>query len=207
MTSPRSRSPSGERVVAFSPADAAPPLTSRTTTPSTSALMCAAWRRAAKACSPPRLTPSAARLMWPWEISWSTIFFTVSMGIAKPMPALDCEALIICELMPTTSPSEFSKGPPLFPGLMAASVWITPSMGLPLWLEIWRPVPETTPVVSVWSRPNGFPMASTDCPTCNSAEVPSLQGTNLARADLSVTCTTAMSVSGSTATNLAVHAF
>ena len=29
-----------------------------------------------------------------------------------------------------------------------------------------------TPVVSVWSRPNGLPIASTFWPTCRSAEVP-----------------------------------
>lgn len=52
-------------------------------------------------------------------------------------------------------------------GLMAASVWMTSWMGLPvLPLLISRPIPLITPVVSVWSRPKGLPMAYTRWPTC-----------------------------------------
>ncbi len=34
------------------------------------------------------------------------------------------ERVKICELMPTTSPSRFSSGPPELPGLIATSVWM-----------------------------------------------------------------------------------
>ena len=42
-------------------------------------------------------------------------------GIAKPMPLPGAG---IAVLMPMTSPSMFTRGPPLFPRLMAASVWM-----------------------------------------------------------------------------------
>ena len=44
---------------------------------------------------------------------------TRSMGIAKPMPSA---SVLMAKLMPTTSPSTFSSGPPLLPGLMGASI-------------------------------------------------------------------------------------
>ena len=54
---------------------------------------------------------------------------------------------------------------------MAASVWITSWIG-PAMPGIVRPVAETIPVVSVWSRPNGLPIANTFWPTIKSALVP-----------------------------------
>ena len=59
---------------------------------------------------------------------------------------------------------ESSNGPPLLPGLMAASVWMP------------RPNPDTTPVVSVLSNPKGLPMASVCCPTRSASESPSAAG-------------------------------
>ena len=42
--------------------------------------------------------------------------------MVKPMPSLPPLLLWIAVLMPITSPSRFTSGPPLLPGLMAASV-------------------------------------------------------------------------------------
>ena len=46
----------------------------------------------------------------------------IVLGMAKPMPSKppDCDA--ISALTPITSPCKFNKGPPLLPGLIAASV-------------------------------------------------------------------------------------
>ncbi len=45
-------------------------------------------------------------------------------GMAKPMP---WPLATMAVLIPTTSPLRFTSGPPLFPGLMDASVWIKSS--------------------------------------------------------------------------------
>jgi len=49
---------------------------------------------------------------------------TIETGIAKPMPSLPPELLAMAVLRPTTSPRRLTSGPPLLPGLMAASVWM-----------------------------------------------------------------------------------
>ena len=59
-------------------------------------------------------------------------------------------------LTPMTWPALFTSGPPELPGLMAASVWIRlRSVSALVWVAseawIWRPRPETTPVVTVFS--------------------------------------------------------
>ena len=61
--------------------------------------------------------------------------------------------------MPTTWPPELSSGPPELPGLSAASVWITRSIGEPSRPWIVRSVAETIPLVSVCARPKGEPIA------------------------------------------------
>ena len=69
----------------------------------------------------------------------------MSIGIAKPMPF---ESAAIAVLMPTTSPSASSSGPPELPGLIAASVWIRL---LRFWLPsvvIERPLADTIPLVT-----------------------------------------------------------
>jgi hypothetical protein len=48
-----------------------------------------------------------------------------------------------------------SSGPPLFPGLIAASVCNTFDIGLPTGLFISRPIPLMIPDVNEWSKPNG----------------------------------------------------
>ncbi len=67
------------------------------------------------------------------------------MGMAKPMPSARASTAV---LMPMSTPSISSSGPPLLPGLMAASVWIR-SVNTPLSLRMVRPRAETTPVVTV----------------------------------------------------------
>jgi hypothetical protein len=47
-----------------------------------------------------------------------------SIGMANPSPTEPPLLLKMDELTPTISPSAFASGPPEFPGLMAASVWI-----------------------------------------------------------------------------------
>ena len=50
----------------------------------------------------------------------------VSTGTAKPMPALERVALLMAVFTPMSRPAESSRAPPELPGLIAASVWITP---------------------------------------------------------------------------------
>jgi hypothetical protein len=65
----------------------------------------------------------------------------------------------IAALTPITSPADETKGPPELPGLSAASVWITSSISRPVEARMERPSAETTPVVTVHSKPSGLPMA------------------------------------------------
>ena len=96
------------------------------------------------------------------------------------MPAMLPDGLKIAVLTPISRPALSSSGPPELPGLMAASVWMTSLMGRFVTDWISRPRALMTPVVSVWSRPNGLPMAKTFWPTCRSAELPTAMGQQLA---------------------------
>jgi len=93
------------------------------------------------------------------------------------------------------------SGPPELPGLIDASVWITSEIGRPDMLLISRPRPEMTPVVRVWSRPNGLPIARTFMPTFSVADWPTGSGRSLAAG--ASTCSTAMSLSGAVPTIVA----
>ena len=93
----------------------------------------------------------------------------VLLGTANPMPTLP-PAPMMAVLMPITFPSESKRGPPEFPGLIAASVWITPSIFLPFRASMVLPRALMIPVVRVSLRPKGFPRASTFCPTTISLE-------------------------------------
>ena len=55
-------------------------------------------------------------------------------------------------LTPINLPALSSSGPPEFPGLIAASIWIAPSILFPAGDSIRRLLAETTPVVSVWLK-------------------------------------------------------
>ena len=70
----------------------------------------------------------------------------MSIGMAKPMPV---ESRSTAVLMPMTAPVASRSGPPLFPGLIAASVWMRlVSRTLESSWTV-RPVAETIPVVTV----------------------------------------------------------
>ena len=90
-------------------------------------------------------------------------------------PVLDSEA--IEEVMPMTVPDASNSGPPLLPGLIAASIWIafvTTVSVPPSEAVTGRSRAEMMPVVTVLSRPSGLPTAITSCPTARSADVPSV---------------------------------
>ncbi len=65
--------------------------------------------------------PIQAGITSPYLIRSVTILLALLMGMAKPIPwALAYMAVLI----PISSPYMFNNGPPLFPGLIEASVWI-----------------------------------------------------------------------------------
>src|SRR6478735_5521857 len=140
----------------------------------------------------------------------STIGITSSMGIAKPRPIDPASpsvelAVRIEELMPTTLPFMSTSAPPLLPGLIAASVWMAgyvvllPSLSEPTSTGRFRAL--TMPLVTVESRPNGEPIATTPSPTLRSADLPMVAGV---RAETPSALMTAVSVSGSVPTTLAL---
>ena len=97
--------------------------------------------------------------------------------MAKPRPiepSLPVEAVRIEELMPTTLPSRSTSGPPLLPGLIAASVWIAGYVVVLPWpsspTSTGRSSALTMPLVTVDSRPNGEPIATTAWPTSRSPD-------------------------------------
>ncbi len=111
----------------------------------------------------------------------------VDEGMAKPMfwaGALPVLAEATAVSMPTTCPAESTRGPPEFPELMAASVWImlcrvspTPPPESPAWTV--RPVAETMPDVTVGvpaESPRALPMAMTASPTWSLVESPKVTG-------------------------------
>ncbi len=77
--------------------------------------------------------------------------------------------------MPITRPEASSSGPPALPGLSTPSVWITLSTEKPLGAVIRRCLAETTPVVSVRSRPNGLPIETVGSPISHRGGVAELE--------------------------------
>jgi hypothetical protein len=78
--------------------------------------------------------------------------------------------------MPSTWPLALTSGPPELPRLIAASVWIAPTIWKPVSESIARSVADTTPTDSDCGSPNGEPMAATGEPTARSRVVPSGSG-------------------------------
>ena len=75
-------------------------------------------------------------------VAWAMSEAASEIGIAKPRPWASVETAV---LMPMTRPFASSSGPPLLPGLIAASVWSRPVSvsGRPVassWTVIVRPV-------------------------------------------------------------------
>ena len=120
-----------------------------------------------------------------------------SMGMAKPMPALRSPRMAV--FTPTSRPPRSSSGPPELPGLMEASVWMKSKRVRSPALKL-RCTAETTPVVTVWARPKGLPMAITVSPMRRSSERPG--GRNGIRSRVS-SFSTARSDEGSVPTTLA----
>ena len=98
--------------------------------------------------------------------------------------------------MPTTSPRVLNSGPPELPGFTATSVWMK---GTALSSGRERPLALTTPAVTVFSNPNGDPMASTHSPTLRSLVLPRMTVGRFLASILS----TATSVLGSAPSTLA----
>ena len=81
------------------------------------------------------------------------------MGMAKPT-FMAMAGFRMAELMPMTSPRKLKSGPPEFPWLMAASVWMKSSYCV-IRPPSMRFLADTMPMVTVCPIPNGLPMART----------------------------------------------
>ena len=86
--------------------------------------------------------------------------------------------------------------------MIAASVWIAPSIGALSGEVISRLIALTMPLVTVSSSPNGLPIATTPSPTATLLESPSVSGTSFDAG--ASTWMTARSVSGSVPTTVAL---
>ena len=115
---------------------------------------------------------------------------------------MPCAPWITAVFTPITSPREETSGPPELPGLSAASVWITSSISRPVRARSERPSAETTPAVTVDSKPSGLPIATTSWPRRSRLESPSVAAGSVTGAS---TRTSARSVSGSSPTTRAVR--
>jgi hypothetical protein len=105
-------------------------------------------------------------------INKSAIVAAWLIGIAKPSPILRLAAKVrIAELTPTTRPPASTSGPPEFPGLMEASVWMAfmyavgESAAAPSDTITGRFRAEMMPCVTVPGSPSGEPTAITGSPT------------------------------------------
>jgi hypothetical protein len=103
--------------------------------------------------------------------------------------------------MPTTRPSRSRSGPPEFPWLIGASVWIAFGIVRPFGDAMSRPTALTMPAVIVRSSPKGFPIAYVGSPTWSLDESSKVSGRSAACG--ASTLTTATSVEGSVPTIVA----
>ena len=82
-------------------------------------------------------------------MSWSATRFATSTGMAKPTPTF-CPVLVkMAALTPINLPSAETSSPPLFPGLIAASVCSAPETNELGKVSTERFLPEIIPVVNV----------------------------------------------------------
>ena len=100
-----------------------------------------------------RETPRPGWTTLPFRMISGTIFRMVSTGTAKPIPLDAPEGEMIIVFIPMSSPAESRSGPPEFPGLMEASVWIISRMVTPPAPGMLRPRALTMPVVTVVVEP------------------------------------------------------
>ncbi|CNU64541.1 Uncharacterised protein [Salmonella enterica subsp. enterica serovar Bovismorbificans] len=68
------------------------------------------------------MIPSSPRFTWPYSTICDVRFFTMLLGIAKPIPMLPPSGARIAVLIPISSPFRFTSAPPELPRLIAASV-------------------------------------------------------------------------------------
>ena len=186
-----------------SPASAAgpPAVASTTTAPSRTV------PSAVRAVPSARRTPRNACAAAPSSTSSVATRRARFAGIAKPSPMdpLLRDVVRMDEVIPTTRPLASKSGPPLLPGLIAASTWIafvttgSPRPGDPV--DTGRSTADTMPVVAVLSRPSGLPTAMTGSPTATSSESPNAAATRSSGG--SVSAMTATSVVGSVPTTSA----
>ncbi len=117
--------------------------------------------------------PSQAYSYFPRAISTGTTRRTRFTGMANPTPELPRTGDMIIVLTPITLPPMSSNGPPEFPGLMGASVWIIFGMenGVDPDFSV-LPRALTIPWVMVHVSPKGLPMATASCPTTSLSESP-----------------------------------
>ena len=129
------------------------------------------FRAASPASSDWYWMPTQGRTSFcPASACWVSGIATL-IGMAKPIPWADPATAVS---IPMTAPLVSTSGPPLLPGLIAASVWIR-SLRLPLVSVIVRSTPETTPTVTVpgyW--PSGSPTAIAVSPSLSADESPSV---------------------------------
>src|SRR6185437_2520912 len=71
--------------------------------------------------------PMLGSVARPCAMSCGTMRFTRSTGIAKPTPLEAPTGDLIALVTPMRRPALSRSGPPELPGLIAASVWITPT--------------------------------------------------------------------------------
>ncbi len=114
--------------------------------------------------------------------------------------------MAIAELMPISSPLLLVSGPPEFPGLIGASVWIASRTALLSWtfvspVRTGRCMALTIPDVTVPLRPSGLPTATTSSPTASASELPKA----VARSPVASIFTTARSEVGSVPMILALN--
>src|SRR6478752_1274481 len=130
-------------------------------------------------CAP--AMPNQARRTRPVLISDAMILWVESLtGTASPRPTPATAVLT-----PTIRPRPSASAPPLFPGLGAASVWITSSTTRPDFVGNDRPSPDTMPAVTLPARPSGLPTATTSWPTRRSSARPIATGAGTAPRALS----------------------
>jgi len=110
---------------------------------------------------------------------------------------------LIAVFIPMTSPLRFKSGPPLLPGLIAASVCrkskyaSPPPIGFSGTSFVVRPRAERMPADTVCVSPSGLPIATTQSPTATDSLSPSGMGSMPSGGSI---FTTATSVVGSVPT-------
>ena len=93
------------------------------------------------------------------------------IGIANPIPSTDVPDSFKV-FTPITCPLLLTKAPPLFPELIAASVWIATYL-LPSSSDTSRFTALIIPAVTLLSKPSGLPIAIENSPTWTLSESPS----------------------------------